>query len=78
MKDCPKYETDQCPNTKKSGTWIGCIDKEYIIAIVAYAVVFTAWVIGSIYSTTAKADRVIAIEAKVDYIYSYLIERKGK
>ena len=35
-----------------------------------------AWASLSITSTTAKADRVIAVEEKVDYIYKYLIEKK--
>lgn len=47
------------------------------------------WIIGSLItgllggtiafsSVSAKADRVIAIESKVDYIYSYLLEQNKK
>lgn len=36
---------------------------------------FCAWIVTSIYSVQAKADRVIAVEEKVDYIYKYLIEK---
>lgn len=47
---------------------------------------FVIWVVTSIYSlkseaqvTTEKVSRTLAIEAKVDYIYQYLIEnKKGK
>lgn len=38
---------------------------------------FVIWVVSSIYSVEAKADRVTAIESKVDYIYQYLIEKNG-
>lgn len=37
---------------------------------------FVVWTVTSIYSMQAKADRVIVIEEKVDYIYKYLIEGK--
>lgn len=39
---------------------------------------FLVWVTSSLYSVQAKADRVIAIEEKVDYIYKYLLENGVK
>jgi hypothetical protein len=39
---------------------------------------WAAWATVSIFSNNAKADRVIAVEEKVDYIYKYLIEKDKK
>jgi len=33
------------------------------------------WATFTLFTTSAKADRVIAVEEKVDYIYKYLIEK---
>lgn len=49
------------------------IGAEAILAIMVLP--FVVWVVTSIYSVQAKADRVIAVEEKVDYIYKYLIEK---
>ena len=45
---------------------------------------FAVWIVTSIYSLQARAeradvkiDRAISIEAKVDYIYTYLIEHSA-
>jgi hypothetical protein len=51
------------------------IGAEFILG--AMLLPWIAWATMSIYSATAKADRVIALEEKIDYIYKYLIE-KGK
>jgi hypothetical protein len=39
---------------------------------------WVAWATINIFSNSAKADRVIAVEEKVDYIYKYLIEKDKK
>lgn len=51
------------------------IGAEFIILGIGAGISFFAWVVMSIYSVQAKADRVIAVEEKVDYIYKYLIEK---
>jgi hypothetical protein len=48
---------------------------EFILAGISLGIGFFVWVTVSIYSVQAKADRVIAVEEKVDYIYKYLIEK---
>jgi hypothetical protein len=47
---------------------------EFILFGIGLTATFFVWVVVSIYSVQAKADRVIAVEEKVDYIYKYLIE----
>jgi len=39
---------------------------------------WVVWATVSIFSINAKADRVVPIEEKVDYIYKYLIEKDKK
>lgn len=51
------------------------IGAELILAGITLGITFFVWVITSIYSVQAKADRVIAVEEKVDYIYKYLIQK---
>lgn len=48
---------------------------EFILGIMILP--FVVWTVSSIYSIEAKADRVTAIESKVDYIYQYLVEKNG-
>lgn len=52
------------------------LSSEFVIFILGLGMAFIVWVTASIYSTQAKADRVIAVEEKVDYIYKYIIEKK--
>ena len=47
---------------------------ELILTAIGLGISFFVWIVVSIYSVQAKADRVIAVEEKVDYIYKYLIE----
>jgi hypothetical protein len=49
------------------------IGAELILGVMI--VPFIVWIISSIYSVQAKADRVVAIEEKIDYIYKFLIEK---
>lgn len=51
------------------------LGSELILTGIALGITFWVWVTVSIYSVQAKADRVIAVEEKVDYIYKYLIEK---
>lgn len=51
------------------------IGAEIILTGIGFLAAFFVWVTASIYSVQAKADRVIAVEEKVDYIYKYLIEK---
>lgn len=51
------------------------VGAELILAGITLGVSFFVWVTVSIYSVQAKADRVIAVEEKVDYIYKYLIQK---
>ena len=51
------------------------IGAELILAGITLGITFFVWVITSIHSVQAKADRVIAVEEKVDYIYKYLIQK---
>ncbi len=51
------------------------IGAELILASIGFGIGFFVWIVVSIYSVQAKADRVIAVEEKVDYIYKYLIEK---
>lgn len=53
------------------------LGNEIVLLTIGSLGAFFIWVTVSIYSAQAKADRVIAVEEKVDYIYKYLIE-KGK
>lgn len=72
MRDCPFAEK------KRDGKILDCIDlstKKWIISSFTVSI-FT--LLGIIYSIQAKADRVIAIESKVDFIYTFLIEHNGK
>lgn len=48
---------------------------EVILLGIGAGLTFFTWVVISIFSVQAKADRVIAVEEKVDYIYKYLIEK---
>lgn len=57
------------------------VGAEIILLGIATTISFFVWVVTSIYSVSAKANlaeekaqRVIAVEEKVDYIYKYLIE----
>lgn len=52
------------------------IGAEFILG--AMMLPFVVWTVSSIYSVQAKADRVIAVEEKVDYIYKYLLEKEKK
>jgi uncharacterized membrane protein len=52
------------------------IGAEVILFGIGAGITFFTWVVMSIFSVQAKADRVIAVEEKVDYIYQYLIEKK--
>lgn len=54
------------------------IGAELILTGITLGIGFFVWVTVSIYSVQAKADRVIAVESKVDYIYEYLIEKNKK
>jgi len=54
------------------------IASEFILLGIGFVATFWIWVVVSIYSVQAKADRVIAVEEKVDYIYKYLIEKERK
>lgn len=47
---------------------------EFILAGITSVGAFFIWVTMSIYSIQAKADRVIAVEEKLDYIYKYTLE----
>jgi len=51
------------------------IGAELILISITLGTSFFIWVVVSIYSVQAKANRVIAVEEKVDYIYKYLIEK---
>jgi hypothetical protein len=51
------------------------IGAELILVGITAGISFFVWIVVSIYSVQAKADRVTAIEAKVDYIYHYIIEK---
>lgn len=48
------------------------------LILTAMLLPFGIWIVTSIYSVEAKADRVAAIESKVDYIYKYLLEKNNK
>lgn len=61
---------------KRLGIDIKKIGAEIILMAIGAVGLFFIWVTVSIYSVQAKADRVIAVEEKVDYIYKYLIEKK--
>ena len=52
------------------------IGAEFILG--AMLLPWIGWATLSIFSNSAKADRVIAVEEKVDYIYKYLIEKDKK
>jgi hypothetical protein len=55
------------------------IGSEIILICIGFIATFLVWVVVSIYSVQAKADRVVAVEEKIDYIYKYLIEKnKGE
>lgn len=56
-------------NPKKLGA-------EIILSVIVAP--FIIWTVSSIYAVQAKADRVIAVEEKIDYIYKYLIEKHGE
>lgn len=43
--------------------------------LIGMLIPWIGWASLSLVATSAKADRVIAVEEKVDYIYKYLIER---
>jgi hypothetical protein len=47
---------------------------EFILGVMVFP--WLVWATLSIFSNSAKADRVIAVEEKVDYIYKYLIEKQ--
>ena len=49
---------------------------ELILIGIGGGITFFTWIVFSIFSIHAKADRVIAVEEKVDYIYKYLIEKE--
>lgn len=57
---------------------------ELVIAIVTIGLIpFSVWVVTSIYSNEAlankaleKSERVVSLEEKIDYIYKYIIENK--
>lgn len=48
---------------------------EFILSVMVLP--FFIWIVVSIFSLQAKADRVLGIEEKVDYIYRFLIEKKN-
>lgn len=52
------------------------IGAEIILSVIVAP--FIVWTVTSIYSVQAKADRVIAVEEKIDYIYKFLIEKHGE
>ena len=72
-----KCERKDCPEKQEIEPFgpIKCVNRDIGIASVSFIVAFTVWVIASIYTVQAKADRVIAVEEKVDYIYRYLVEK---
>lgn len=49
------------------------IGAELILSVIVAP--FIVWTVSSIYAVQAKADRVIAVEEKIDYIYKYLLEK---
>lgn len=56
---------------------------EVILSVICLP--FAVWIVTSIYSLQARADKqevrietAISIESKVDYIYKYLLETKEK
>ncbi len=49
------------------------IGAELILSVIIAP--FVVWTVSSIYAVQAKADRVIAVEEKIDYIYKYLLEK---
>lgn len=51
------------------------IGAELILIGTGLTISFFVWIVVTMYSVQAKADRVIAVEEKVDYIYKYLIEK---
>lgn len=51
------------------------IASELILIGIGFIATFWVWIVISIYSIQAKADRVVAVEEKIDYIYKYLIEK---
>lgn len=51
---------------------------ELLVVFITMVLGFFVWVTVSIYSTQAKADRVIAVEEKLDYIYKYVLEHSKK
>ena len=54
------------------------IGAEAILVGITLGISFWVWVTASIYSISAKADRVIAVEEKLDYIYKYVLEHDKK
>lgn len=69
VNDCPK---------KKYPQVLGCIGWENVKWILGIIGAFVAVIFGTMATLSAKADRVIAVEEKVDYIYKYLLEKKEK
>jgi hypothetical protein len=51
---------------------------ELILTVMTLGLGYFIWITTSILSFEAKADKVLRIEEKVDYIYKYLIEKKEK
>lgn len=47
---------------------------EFILSVIIMPLVI--WIVVSIFSLQAKADRILNIEEKVDYIYRFLLEKK--
>lgn len=50
------------------------IGAELILLTIGSGLAWSTWATITLYSVQAKADRVVAIEKQVDYIYKYLIE----
>lgn len=78
MNECQNKLKGNCPETEDSFGPVKCLNKDIGIVAISFIVAFTVWVIASIYSVQAKADRVIAIEEKVDFIYKFLINKTEK
>lgn len=54
------------------------VGAEIILFGAGLTISFFIWIVVSIYSVQAKADRVIAVEEKLDYIYKYVIEHPNQ
>lgn len=59
-----------------SGARMKKLGAEIILSVMF--IPFVVWVTSSLYAVQAKADRVVAIEEKIDYIYKYLLENGVK